>query len=70
MTEGQKNVLEMMIDSAPHGLSDIVGALADIAAEKANHILTNWQDEKLAKVWLTQAKKLSTLQTKVKGDGL
>lgn len=41
--------LESLIDSI--GLSQVVGALADICYMKEQHVAENWQDEALAKDW-------------------
>ena len=41
--------LEMEVDR--HGLKDVLEMLAEIAAEKAQHIRENWQDVPLAYKW-------------------
>jgi len=41
--------LETLVDA--HGLDSVLLDLAGICFGKADHIRTNWQDEKLAKVW-------------------
>ena len=45
VTEREESTLEDMIDS--HGLSAIVDAIARVAVLKAEHVETNWQDERL-----------------------
>jgi hypothetical protein len=41
--------LERMVDNT--SLASVLDALATIAAEKADHIDSNWQDAGLARVW-------------------
>jgi hypothetical protein len=48
-----KNDLEMMIDKI--GLSKVLFMLAEICHDKADHVATNWQDQRLAKAWLVDA---------------
>jgi hypothetical protein len=38
-----------LVDSC--GLQNILNALFNVCADKAEHIRTNWQDELLAKAW-------------------
>ncbi len=50
MTEQEfKDAAERYIDAA--GLDNAIGALAEIAREKAEHIQVNWQDRSLAALW-------------------
>lgn len=41
--------LEAMIDK--HGLSMVLKAISEICDEKAEHVHSAWQDEKLGKAW-------------------
>ena len=41
--------VERLIDK--YGLSTILGSIAQICFEKAEHIRANWQDEPLARAW-------------------
>jgi hypothetical protein len=48
--------LEQLIDKI--GLSEVLQLLADVCYAKADHIETNWQDYRLAKLWEKAAAKL------------
>lgn len=48
--------LERMLDEG--GYDWLVMTLQEICYEKADHIRSNWQDEKLAKSWENRANKL------------
>ena len=54
--------LERLIDST--SLAKVVEMLSGIAGEKADHIRTNWQDDRLASRWQRVANRLD----KVAGD--
>ena len=41
-----------------YGVAAILAKLAEMASEKADHVRTNWQDEKLAKDWELLAARL------------
>lgn len=41
--------LEILVDS--HGLTNVIEALALMCSAKADHILSNWQDENLSEQW-------------------
>ena len=41
--------LEALVDA--HGLTEVVDVLVQICYDKAEHIRTNWQDQKLAQTW-------------------
>lgn len=43
--------LEQLIDR--RGIAEVLIALSEICGAKADHILTNWQDQPLAKRWQT-----------------
>ena len=49
LNKQDKDKLEGMIDK--NSLGAIMDALGDICYEKAEHIRTNWQDERLATFW-------------------
>lgn len=50
------DLMERAIDA--NGLQETVQMLSTICWEKATHVLTNWQDQKLAKQWEAAAKVL------------
>lgn len=54
-----KDQLESLIDSK--SLQAVLSAIAEICAEKAEHIRTNWQDNATARVWDQGAKRIATL---------
>ena len=43
--------LEELVDQ--HGLDRVVEMLADICADKADHLRSNWQDDATARAWDT-----------------
>lgn len=49
MDKNDMEHLERMIDA--YGLETVLYALGDICIEKAEHIRSNWQDERTAKYW-------------------
>ena len=49
MGECDKTMLEQLIDR--DGLEPVLRAIEEICHGKAEHVLTNWQDEKLARTW-------------------
>jgi hypothetical protein len=49
LTEDNTDLLERIVDL--HGLPKTLDMLADICAEKAEHLRTNWQDKGAAKDW-------------------
>lgn len=50
MTDEQLNQLETLVDAC--GLDLVLIGLANICAEKSDHVLTNWQDHSLANAWM------------------
>lgn len=64
VVEQNETAAEALIDST--GLEDAVSIMADICHEKAEHILSNWQDEILAKRWSCAAKFLEQAAQKIK----
>lgn len=53
-----KEELETVIDEK--GLGTLLDAIAEICREKAEFVLTNWQDKSLAKEWERSASKVQT----------
>lgn len=51
-----QDAIEQIVDA--HGVENTLRLLAEICADKAGHILDNWQDEKLAKKWAMASKRL------------
>jgi hypothetical protein len=51
-----KHLMEEVMDK--EGLAQLVQLVAEICYEKAEHVLTNWQDKNLAKLWEKDAKLL------------
>jgi hypothetical protein len=58
-----KDSLEAIIDI--HGLTNVVAMLSELCAEKAEHVLVNWQDEVLAKKWHRASAQLDQISTKL-----
>jgi hypothetical protein len=54
--EEVKHLMEEFMDK--EGLAQLIQLVAEICYEKAEHVLTNWQDENLAKLWEKDAKLL------------
>lgn len=52
--------LEDMIDR--HTLADVLYAISEICYDKAEHISSDWQDEKTANVWNRAARKIEDFQ--------
>ena len=44
-----EETIETLVDK--HGAQVVLQALAQVCAEKADHVNTNWQDRALAKDW-------------------
>lgn len=55
----KRDDLEQMIDRM--GLSRVLFLMAEICAEKADHIETTWQDRPLSREWIKDAKALDKL---------
>lgn len=68
VTEREESTLEDMIDS--HGLSAVVDAIARVAVLKAEHVETNWQDERLGAYWRRAAGTISAAARSPHLDGL
>jgi len=68
MNQDQMQILESLIDQT--SLSDVLEAIETIAAEKADHIQTNWQDEELAETWTRASKGIGRVCTIAAKEGL
>ena len=55
--------LEALIDA--HGLSLVMAELAEICHGKAEHLATNWQDTRTAKLWSRDAERIATVSNKL-----
>jgi hypothetical protein len=49
--------LEAFVDA--HGLECVLNRLASVCREKAEHVETNWQDARLARIWNSAANKIT-----------
>ncbi len=49
LTDAELIDLEVMIDR--RGISEVMCALVHIASEKAEHVRSNWGDQRLARDW-------------------
>lgn len=58
-----KKELEALIDKT--SVAAVCDALSEICAEKAEHVLTNWQDDVTASHWAKAAKLLTSVFNKV-----
>jgi len=47
------------------GLKEVISKLSFICGEKAEHIATNWQDVKTAKVWMDYSVVLDSAHAKL-----
>lgn len=56
-TQQDALALEALVDSI--GMTEVLNLLAAISAEKAEHLLTNWQDKATARQWESVGAKLS-----------
>uniref|UniRef100_A0A6H1ZR93 Uncharacterized protein n=1 Tax=viral metagenome TaxID=1070528 RepID=A0A6H1ZR93_9ZZZZ len=52
-------MLEQYIDK--HGATELLHVVAEIAYDKSEHILSNWQDEDLAWLWREWGSKVQEL---------
>lgn len=65
MNDEQKTLgylLETLIDN--HGISYVLNTIADICAEKAEHVWSNWQDKQLGDDFMSLAFDLYALNEK------
>lgn len=54
--------LEALVDS--NSVRYVLEALAEVCSAKADHIRSNWQDEKLAKAWDAEAGAILSVASK------
>ena len=66
-TRSERDALEALLDR--YSLANVVEALACIAWAKADHVRTNWQDERLARAWDADACTLSAIVSRLKNGG-
>lgn len=59
ITPSDSEELESMIDRC--GLAETLNGLANICLNKAEHIITNWQDRQTASHWTSAATDLQDL---------
>ena len=59
MTPSQLEALEVLIDQ--HGIAEVLGQIAAIANDKAEHILANYDDENLSDEWEAVADEIDAL---------
>ena len=57
MSKLEMNEVERLVDK--YGLTELVGSIAAVCGEKADHVRENWQDDKLADKWTKAAKQNS-----------
>jgi uncharacterized damage-inducible protein DinB len=57
-TQELQDTLESILDTQHCSLSRMLEALAEVCDEKAEHILTTWQDRTTAKPWTVLARKI------------
>lgn len=61
MNHDDKLALEKLIDV--HGLHGVLVAMSDICHEKADHLVTDWQDPQAGRNWTRWGERLSKLGT-------
>lgn len=59
----ERETLEGLIDAT--SVVAVMQALSEICSEKADHVRTNWQDAKLARMWDTAAGQIGCASTTV-----
>ena len=60
----ERGSLEDLIDRT--SLSELIDAISQICYEKAEHIRSNWQDDRTARSWSAVATKLGNLSGSLK----
>ena len=65
--QAQRDELEALIDLG--GVEEMLSALVMICNEKADHVMTNWQDRNLARVWQRCAREIDKCQTRIVREG-
>jgi hypothetical protein len=58
-----QNEIEALLDR--HPIDELVAALAEVCDHKADHVMSNWQDKHLAKLWQRNAIALNQVQAKL-----
>lgn len=66
-TKRDSEILESMVDRV--GLYETLSMLEAICAEKADHIVTTWNDRPLARVWLAAVTVICEAASKI-GEAL
>ena len=66
--DSDEETLERLIDK--FGLSDFLAHVEEIANEKAEHLSSNWQDDRTAKVWSKAANIVDLASLKIRKLGL
>lgn len=61
-----REALEAFIDR--DNVSTLLGFIVDICNEKSIHVLSNYQDEFTAKVWVKRAKLLDAVAVKIQAE--
>ena len=59
ITQSEVNMLESVIDRV--GMAEFAEAVVAIAHGKSEHLVTNWQEPSMAKVWTRIARKFDKL---------
>ena len=59
VTQELKDSLETLLDNST--LETLLSALSDVCYEKAEHLLSAWQDRATSKAWSHAAKQVDTL---------
>jgi len=65
LTQGQTDDLERLVDR--HGMNNVLDALVQICAGKAEHVAAMWQDGPRAKQWDRVAGKISGASAAAEG---
>ena len=63
-----EELLEGIVDR--FGLSAALDALATVCGAKADHLMSNWQDDASARPWSRLGRRLDTVATAAKREGL
>ncbi len=63
LTDAEKVMLEQMVDST--SLAHVTETLGLIAAEKAEHIRSTWQDMTTARVWQNAGNRLDVVSARL-----
>lgn len=63
VSQDDKTDLEQIIDR--YSLQDVLGALAEIARDKGEHLRSNWRDKYAARTWELAARQIDRLDVDV-----